>query len=71
MLDLDERHLAMIECARACGASANYTGSGGAIAAACRDDSHLDEVIGALRQIGCDAVSAATGASLGAAKPGA
>lgn len=69
MMDLDERHTAMIECARACGASANYTGSGGAIAAVCRDQSHRAEVTAALRDIGCGTV--ATGASGGAAKPGA
>jgi glucuronokinase len=37
MLMLDERHVAMIELARAYGASANYTGSGGAIVGCCRD----------------------------------
>jgi glucuronokinase len=69
MMELDERHVAMIERARACGASANYTGSGGAIAAVCRDGSHRAEVTAAMREIGCD--TAATGASGGAAKPGA
>jgi glucuronokinase len=69
MMELDERHVAMIECARACGAGANYTGSGGAIAAVCRDDSHRVEVTAALREIRCGTV--ATGASGGAAKPGA
>ncbi|MGZ4231589.1 MAG: mevalonate kinase family protein [Solirubrobacteraceae bacterium] len=69
MMDLDERHVAMIERARACGAGANYTGSGGAIAAVCRDDSQCAEVTAALREIGCETV--ATGASGGAAKPGA
>ena len=69
MMELDERHVAMIELARAAGASANYTGSGGAIAAVCRDDSHRDEVIASLREIGCG--TAPTGASGGAAKPGA
>lgn len=71
MIELDDRHVAMIECARACSAGANYTGSGGAIAAVCRDDSHLDDVTAALRQIGCGAVAVPTGASGGAAKPGA
>jgi glucuronokinase len=69
MMELDDRHVAMIERARACGASANYTGSGGAIAAVCRDESHRAEVTAALREIGCG--TAATGASGGAAKPGA
>jgi glucuronokinase len=69
MMELDERHVAMIELARTAGASANYTGSGGAIAAVCRDDSHRDEVIASLREIGCG--TAPTGASEGAAKSGA
>jgi glucuronokinase len=69
MMELDARHVAMIERARACGASANYTGSGGAIAAVCRDESHRAEVTAALREIGCG--TAPTGASGGAAKPGA
>lgn len=68
MIELDERHVAMIERARACGASANYTGSGGAIAAVCRDESHSAELAAALRELGCGTV--ATGASGGAAKPG-
>jgi glucuronokinase len=69
MMELDERHVAMIERARACGAGANYTGSGGAIVAVCRDESHRAEVTAALREIGCG--TAPTGASGGAAKPGA
>jgi len=69
MIDLDERHVAMIERARACGASANYTGSGGAIVAVCRDGSHRADVTAALRELGCGTV--ATGASGGAARPGA
>jgi hypothetical protein len=67
MMELDVRHVAMIERARACGAGANYTGSGGAIAAVCRDESHRVEVTAALREIGC--ATAPTGASGGAAKP--
>jgi glucuronokinase len=69
MMQLDDRHVAMIARARACGAGANYTGSGGAIAAVCRDNSHRDEVTAALRELGCG--TAATGAPGGAAKPGA
>ncbi|MGZ4261466.1 MAG: mevalonate kinase family protein [Solirubrobacteraceae bacterium] len=67
MMELDVRHVAMIERARACGAGANYTGSGGAVAAVCRDESHRVEVTAALREIGCG--TAPTGASGGAAKP--
>jgi glucuronokinase len=69
MMELDERHVAMVERARACGAGANYTGSGGAIAAVCRDESHRAEVTAALREIGCG--TAPTGASGRATKPGA
>jgi glucuronokinase len=38
MLVLDPRHVEMIELARGTGASANYTGSGGAIVCVCRDE---------------------------------
>jgi glucuronokinase len=69
MMELDDRHVAMIERARACGAGANYTGSGGAIAAVGRNESHRAEVTAALREIGCG--TAPTGATGGAAKPGA
>jgi glucuronokinase len=69
MMELDERHVAMIERARACGGGANYTGSGGAIAAVCRDHSHRAEVTAALREIGCGTVS--TGGFSAAANPGA
>jgi hypothetical protein len=43
----------MIEIARACGASANYTGSGGAVVAICDDERHRDSVALALGQVGC------------------
>jgi glucuronokinase len=71
MMELDERHVAMIECARACGASANYTGSGGAIGAVCRGEQHRAEVTAALGEIGCGTLCTLTGASGGAAKPAA
>ncbi len=54
---LDELCVEMIELARSCGASANYTGSGGAIVAVCRDESHLDEVAAAVETLGCGAVA--------------
>jgi glucuronokinase len=57
LLPLDERHVAMIEIARAQGASANYTGSGGAIVGCCRDDSHRARVIAALVQAGHRAIA--------------
>jgi glucuronokinase len=53
MLDLDPRHVAMIECARAGGAAANYAGSGGAILAVCADAEHHHHVAGELQRAGC------------------
>ena len=53
LVSLDPRHVEMIECARALGASANYTGSGGAIVAVCRDEPHRSELIEALGRLGC------------------
>lgn len=52
MLPLDQRHVAMIELARAQGASANYTGSGGAIVGCCRDDEHRARAMAALANAG-------------------
>ncbi|HEY5318766.1 MAG TPA: hypothetical protein VIJ20_12330 [Solirubrobacteraceae bacterium] len=57
MLILDERHVAMIELARELGASANYTGSGGAIVACCRDDEQRTRVVAALAQAGHSAIA--------------
>lgn len=56
MLDLDPRHVAMIDCARDTGASANYTGSGGAIVCVCRDEHHREAVSTALHALGCTTV---------------
>lgn len=53
LMDLDPVCVEMIETARARGASANYTGSGGAIVAVCHDDHQADEVQRALLRIGC------------------
>jgi glucuronokinase len=53
MLALAPRHVEMIEIARACRASANYTGSGGAIVAVCKDERHRESVALALSQAGC------------------
>jgi glucuronokinase len=55
---LDELCVEMIDVARGCGASANYTGSGGAIVAVCRDEPHADTVAAALGRIGCGVVRA-------------
>lgn len=53
ILALDPRHLEMIECARACGASANYAGSGGAIVAVCAPGGR-ERVAHELQRLGCD-----------------
>jgi glucuronokinase len=53
MLDLDPRCIEMVSVARRAGAAANYTGSGGAIIAACEDDRHAVTVAGALERAGC------------------
>lgn len=50
---LDELCVEMVETARACGASANYTGSGGAIVTVCPAERGLDQVARALEAIGC------------------
>ena len=49
---LDPRHTALVECAREHAASANYTGSGGAIVALVTDDD-VDALEAALRALGC------------------
>jgi len=53
LMTLDPRHVEMIVAARGCGASANYTGSGGAIVAVCEDRERCGEVEAALRAVGC------------------
>jgi glucuronokinase len=53
MMTLDPRHVAMIDRARACGASANYTGSGGAVVAVCRDQAQRAELVTSLEELGC------------------
>jgi glucuronokinase len=58
MMPLDPRHVAMIDCARGAGASANYTGSGGAIVAVCDDAQHQRAVIDALVAHGCGVLTA-------------
>jgi glucuronokinase len=59
MLTLDVRHVAMVELARAKGASANYTGSGGAIVGCCLDGEHRARVIAALTDAGYHAIAPA------------
>jgi glucuronokinase len=53
MLPLDPDHVEMILVARAAGAAANYTGSGGAIVSVCRDETHRTRVSRALTEAGC------------------
>jgi glucuronokinase len=59
MLALDPRHVEMIHCARAGGASANYAGSGGAIVAVCADDAQRRAISRELGRLGCGAVAPA------------
>jgi glucuronokinase len=61
MLELDGRHVEMIETARAAGAAANYAGSGGAIVAVCADADHRERVDAALRAIGCGTLAPGRG----------
>ena len=53
LIALDPRHVEMVATARNRGASANYTGSGGAIVAVCQDGEQCREVGAALRAIDC------------------
>ena len=54
--DLDRRHVRMIELARAAGASANYAGSGGAIAGTLPHPDAFGEVEAALTSAGCGVI---------------
>jgi glucuronokinase len=56
LLALDPRCVEMVEVARSHRAGANYTGSGGAIVAVCRNQLHAGEVREALARIGCRVV---------------
>ncbi len=57
MLELDARHVEMIELARRHGAGANYTGSGGAVICVCEGERHRDAVALALTAAGCSTLS--------------
>ena len=63
MMSLDPRHVEMVSVARAAGAAANYTGSGGAIVAVCRD-AHREAVARQLRSAGCGVVLLQGGATV-------
>jgi galactokinase/mevalonate kinase-like predicted kinase len=54
ILELDPRDVRMIECARACGAGANYTGSGGAIVAVCADEDQRTHAAATLADLGAE-----------------
>jgi glucuronokinase len=56
LMTLDPRHVEMIEIARANGAGSNFTGSGGAIIAVCRDGPHRGAVGEALAGADCGVV---------------
>jgi glucuronokinase len=53
MMALDPRHVEMVYAARRSGAGANYTGSGGAIVAVCRDDATRRAAHDELAGLGC------------------
>jgi len=53
LLALNPRHVELVEWSRGLGAGANYTGSGGAVVAVCRDQAHSAAVARALAQLGC------------------
>jgi glucuronokinase len=53
MIELDPRHLLLIEIARSLGAPANYAGSGGAIVGLVPEGRDADELRGAFATAGC------------------
>jgi glucuronokinase len=59
MIELDPRHVEMVHRARACGAGANYAGSGGAIIAVCPDHGTRETVARELAAIGCGTTAVA------------
>jgi len=67
ILVLDRDDLALVSRAREAGAAANYTGSGGAIVAVCRDDRHREAVLASLGGApACDAIAVALASDLSA-----
>jgi glucuronokinase len=57
ILALDPLHVEMIQTARAAGAAANYSGSGGAIVAVCDDLAQRERAAAALAAIGCETLT--------------
>jgi len=49
--NITDRNLSLIETARACGASASFTGSGGSIIGLYRDDAMLNRLFVELKKI--------------------
>ena len=56
IMDVAERDVALVERARALGASAKLPGSGGAIVGSCTDDAVRQEVGVALEEMGAEVV---------------
>lgn len=57
-MDLDPAHVAMVAAARALGAAATYTGSGGAVTVLCTSAEHASDTARALRDdLGCETLS--------------
>ena len=61
MIDLTPGHIEMIQAARAAGAAANYTGSGGAIVVLSADVETEDAARQSLKRLGCEIVSVGAG----------
>ena len=53
IMPIQESHAQMIETARSCGASAHFTGSGGAITGVCADDAVYARLRDKLGALGC------------------
>jgi glucuronokinase len=53
---LEPRHVRMVDVARAAGASANYSGSGGAITGFVRGNDELAELSSAMASFGCTVI---------------
>jgi glucuronokinase len=60
LIELDPRHVAMVDAARGAGASANYAGSGGAIVGTLPPEGAAP-VAAALRGIGCEVITPGIG----------
>jgi glucuronokinase len=56
LIDLDPRHVELVEIGRSAGAAVNYTGSGGAVVCVCHGRGHRDAVASALQEGGAETV---------------